>query len=67
MAGHYDDARAMRRALTTGDLVTLKAVASELASERWLPALEAKWAAPLANVRTAAGRADHARVTCPSP
>lgn len=57
MSGHYDDAMAMRRALTMGDVVTLKAVASQLASDRWLPSLDAKWAAPLANVRAAAARA----------
>jgi mono/diheme cytochrome c family protein len=57
MSGHYDDALAMRRAITMGDVVTLKAVASRIASNRWLPSLDARWAAPLANVRGAAARA----------
>lgn len=56
MSGHFRDAMAMRRAITMGDVVTLKAVASQLASDRWLPSLDAKWAAPLASVRAAAAR-----------
>lgn len=57
MTGHYDDALAMRRAITMGDVATLKAVASQLASDRWLPSLDSQWAAPLASVRAAAARA----------
>jgi cytochrome c553 len=57
MSGHDDDAQAMRRAITTGDVATLRVVASHLASDRWLPSLDAEWAAPLARVRAAAGRA----------